>query len=119
MAAWLRKALKARWQSKLINDQFPVACQSWGTIATASAVDSAPGWIFSVFRNWSSSVVVILSSRSGMVSANVARSGITGEAQHGHCVTEAEEFDVESVSSDRRLEVSSGSGVGCRIGVGE
>ena len=54
-----------------------------------------------------------------MVSANVARSGITGEAQHGHCVTEAEEFDVESVSSDRRLEVSSGSGVGCRIGVGE
>lgn len=69
-------------------------------------LDSAAGRKLTESKNWPSRVddsPGVSSSRSGIASARVSRSGNGGDAQHAHSDVEVEESDDGSAYSDRNV----------------
>ena len=76
-------------------------------MAAAWVLDSAAGRRLTESKNWPSRVDEspgVSSSRSGIDSASVSRSGNGGDAQHAHSDVEAKESDGGSSYLDRTLE---------------
>ena len=75
-------------------------------MAAAWVLDSAAGRKLTESKNWPSRAddsPGVSSSRSGIASARVFRSGNGGDAQHAHFDAEVEESDGGSAYSDRTL----------------